>query len=127
MTETSSAQAPEATSPAGTASAAAAAPSAEASAGAGMSASADAAPAEEAVITIADFEYEMPDSIAPGAEITVINDDDAPHTVTADGGGEFNVNVPAGETVTFTAPDKAGEYKVICTFHPEMSGMLVIG
>lgn len=118
---------PAETPAAGTASAAAAAPSTEASASAGMSGSADAAPAEEAVITIADFKYQMPESIALGAEITVINDDDAPHTVTADGDGEFDVEVGPGETVTFTAPEEAGEYQVICTFHPQMSGTLVIG
>ncbi|RJT81056.1 hypothetical protein D6T63_07720 [Arthrobacter cheniae] len=104
-----------------------AAPTAQTSAGAGMSESAAAAPAEEAVITIADFEYQMPESIAPGAEVTVINEDDAPHTVTAKGEGEFNVEAGPGETVTFTAPEKAGEYEVICTYHPQMSGMLVIG
>ncbi|WP_219816160.1 cupredoxin domain-containing protein [Arthrobacter sp. B1805] len=104
-----------------------AAPTAEASAGAGMAESADAAPAEEAMITIADFEYQMPDSIAPGAEVTVINEDDAPHTVTAEGGGEFDVEVGPGETVTFMAPEEAGEYEVICTYHPEMSSTLVIG
>ncbi len=103
------------------------APTAEASAGAGMSESAEAAPAEEAVITIVDFEYQMPDSIAPGAEVTVVNEDDAPHTVTAEGEGAFDVEVGPGETVTFTAPDEAGEYEVICTYHPEMSGTLVIG
>lgn len=117
-----------------TASSAAAAPTAaqtpastaEASAGAGMSESAEAAPAEEAMITIADFEYQMPDSIAPGAEVTVINEDDAPHTVTAEGEEEFDVEVGPGETVTFTAPEEAGEYEVMCTYHPEMSGTLVI-
>ncbi len=117
--------------PADTASSAAAAPTAastaETSAGAGMSTSAEAAPAEEAVITIADFEYQIPESIAPGAEVTVTNEDDAPHTVTADGNGDFNVEVAAGETATFTAPEEAGEYAVICTYHPEMSGTLVIG
>ncbi|WP_167133618.1 cupredoxin domain-containing protein [Arthrobacter sedimenti] len=104
-----------------------AAPTAEPSAGTGMSESAEAAPAEEAMITITDFEYKMPDSIAPGAEVTVTNEDTAPHTVTADGKGEFNVEVGPGETVTFTAPEEAGEYPVICTYHPKMSATLVIG
>lgn len=101
------------------------APSAGSSAG--TSESADAAPAEEAMITIADFEYEIPESIAPGAEVTVVNDDDAPHTVTAESEGGFDVEVGPGETVTFTAPEEPGEYQVICTYHPEMSGTLVIG
>ncbi|MBG6218203.1 plastocyanin [Arthrobacter sp. CAN_A6] len=113
------------------ASEAAAPESAAATTGAGTSssgsASAEAAPAEEAVITITDFEYMMPETITPGATVTVINEDDAPHTVTAEDDGGFDVDVPAGETVTFTAPEEAGEYAVICTYHPEMSATLVIG
>ncbi|MBG6184788.1 plastocyanin [Arthrobacter sp. CAN_A214] len=108
--------------------------SAAATAGAGTSApassaaisSAEAAPAEEVLITIADFEYVMPESIAPGAMVTVINEDDAPHTVTAEDDGGFDVDVQGGETVTFTAPDEPGEYAVICVYHPGMSSTLVI-
>ncbi|WP_051478236.1 cupredoxin domain-containing protein [Arthrobacter sp. H5] len=91
------------------------------------SASAEAAPAEEAMITIKDFEYEMPETIAPGTMVTVVNEDEAPHTVTAKDDGGFDVDVPAGETVTFTAPEEAGDYAIICTYHPQMSGTLVIG
>ncbi|MHA7278457.1 cupredoxin domain-containing protein [Arthrobacter sp. MDT2-2] len=94
---------------------------------AGAGTSTEAAPAEEATITIADFEYVMPEAIAPGATVTVINEDDAPHTVTAKDEGGFDVDVSGGETVTFTAPDEAGEYAVICTYHPAMSGTLVVG
>lgn len=90
------------------------------------SASAEAEPAEEAMITIKDFEYEMPESIAAGATVTVTNEDDAPHTVTAKDDGGFDVEVPAGETVTFTAPEESGDYEVICIFHPQMSATLVI-
>ncbi|MBG6185349.1 plastocyanin [Arthrobacter sp. CAN_A214] len=121
---------PSSTEATSAASEAAAPESAAATTGAGTSAtgsaSAEAAPAEEAMITIKDFEYEMPETIAPGAEVTVTNEDDAPHTVTAEDDGGFDVDVPAGETVTFTAPEEAGEYAVICTYHPEMSATLVI-
>ncbi|WP_155849957.1 hypothetical protein [Arthrobacter sp. H41] len=54
------------------------------------SASAEEAPAEEVMITITDFEYEMPESIAPGAMVTVVNEDSAPHTVTAEDDGGFD-------------------------------------
>lgn len=87
--------------------------------------SAEAAPAEEVLITIRDFEYVIPASIAPGATVTVVNEDDAPHTVTAEDDG-FDVDVRGGETVTFTAPEEPGEYAVICVYHPEMSRTLVI-
>ncbi|MBG6216023.1 plastocyanin [Arthrobacter sp. CAN_A6] len=88
--------------------------------------SAEAAPAEEVLITIADFEYVMPESIAPGATVTVVNEDDAPHTVTAEDDGGFDVDVQGGETVTFTAPEEPGEYAVICVYHPGMTSTLVI-
>lgn len=104
-----------------------AAESAPAATGTGTSATAEAAPAEEAVITITDFEYVMPETIAPGATVTVINEDDAPHTVTAKSEGGFDVDVAGGETATFTAPDEAGEYAVICVYHPAMSATLVVG
>ncbi|MDI3196220.1 cupredoxin domain-containing protein [Pseudarthrobacter sp. AL07] len=97
------------------ASSAAAAPSADAS-----------APAGEATITIRDFAYEVPASVKPGAMVTVTNADSAPHTVTAKDEGGFDVEVPAGGTVTFQAPDVPGEYAIICTFHPQMSGTLVV-
>lgn len=84
------------------------------------------APAAEAKITIRDFAYEMPASVAPGATITVINEDTAPHTVTAKGGGAFNAQVAPGETVTFTAPKEPGQYAIICTYHPRMAGTLVV-
>lgn len=88
---------------------------------------ADPVPAEEATITIRNFDYAMPETIAPGATVTVVNEDDAPHTVTAKDGGGFDVDVAAGATATFTAPDDPGEYAVICIYHPAMSGTLVIG
>lgn len=82
--------------------------------------------AEEVVITIRDFQYELPESVAPGATVTVINEDAAPHTVTAQNEGGFDAIAAAGETVTFTAPEEPGEYPIICTYHPQMSATLVV-
>ncbi|MBT2538468.1 cupredoxin domain-containing protein [Arthrobacter sp. ISL-69] len=84
------------------------------------------APANEPVITIRDFAYEVPASVSPGAMVTVTNADRAPHTVTVKNEGGFDVEVPAGGTVTFQAPDTAGEYGIICSFHPQMTGTLII-
>lgn len=84
------------------------------------------AAAEEVVITIRDFQYELPDSVAPGATVTVINEDAAPHTVTAENEGDFDAVAAGGETVTFTAPEEPGEYPIICTYHPQMSATLVV-
>lgn len=84
------------------------------------------APAEEIVITIRDFEYEMPETVPAGAEITVVNEDTAPHTVTSTETEDFDAVAQGGETVTFTAPSEPGEYPFVCTFHANMSGTLVV-
>lgn len=84
------------------------------------------APAEEIVITIRNFEYEMPDSVPAGAEITVVNEDTAPHTVTTTESEDFDAIAQGGETVTFTAPEEPGEYPFFCTYHPNMTGTLVV-
>lgn len=86
------------------------------------STSADAAPA---VISIADFAYKVPASVAPGAKITINNGDSEAHTVTSQEGG-FDVKVDPGGSATMTAPTKPGSYKFVCTFHGNMSGTLVV-
>ncbi|MEC5193526.1 MULTISPECIES: cupredoxin domain-containing protein [unclassified Arthrobacter] len=80
----------------------------------------------ETVITIKDFAYVVPASVKPGAMVTVTNADSAPHTVTAKNEGGFDVEVPAGGTVVFKAPDAPGEYGIICSYHPQMTGTLVV-
>lgn len=79
-----------------------------------------------AVITIRDFKYEVPASVQPGAMVTVTNADSAPHTVTAKNQGGFDIETPGGGTVIFQAPDAPGEYDIICSFHPRMTGTLVV-
>ncbi|WP_082565812.1 cupredoxin domain-containing protein [Arthrobacter sp. Soil782] len=98
----------------------------EAPSGAASEEPTEEAPAEEIVITIRNFEYEMPDSVPAGAEITVVNEDTAPHTVTTTETEDFDAIVQGGETVTFTAPSEPGEYPFICTYHPNMTGTLVV-
>ena len=89
-----------------------------------------AAPAEEpsaeVVITISDFAFQVPDSVPPGAQITVVNEDMSFHTVTADD-GTFDVGARQGQPATFTAPEQPGEYPFHCTPHPEMTATLVVG
>ena len=85
-----------------------------------------ATPAGDARVTIKDFTYDVPDSVEPGETVTVVNEDSAPHTLTAKDKGGFDVQVAGGATQTFTAPKEPGEYGIICTFHPQMSGTLVV-
>ncbi|WP_162150225.1 cupredoxin domain-containing protein [Arthrobacter sp. H14] len=81
---------------------------------------------QEVVITVEGFKFEGPESVSPGATITVVNKDLAPHTVTSEEEGVFDVQFEGGETVTFTAPEEPGEYPYICTIHPAMMATLVV-
>ena len=79
-----------------------------------------------ATITIKDFAYGDPLTVAPGAVVTVTNLDTAPHTVTADEGSAFDADVKGGATTTFTAPTQPGSYAYHCTYHPAMHGVLIV-
>ena len=83
--------------------------------------------AEEFVITIVDFAYELPDTVPPGATVTVVNEDTAAHTLTSSPAGAFDVNLTGGQSATFTAPEEPGEYGIICLFHGNMTATLVVG
>ncbi len=85
-----------------------------------------AAPQKPAMITISNFKFDTPDSIAPGQTILVKNEDTSAHTVTAEGDGGFDVAVDAGATAKFTAPEGTGEYPYFCTPHPFMKDTIVI-
>ncbi len=85
------------------------------------------APAAAAqTIHIQNFAYNGPDTVAPGSTVTVMNMDSAAHTVTADEGSAFDVNVKPGESMTFKAPTTPGTYKYHCTYHANMHGTLVV-
>jgi plastocyanin len=78
------------------------------------------------IIVIKDFAYQVSGSVSPGTMITVRNDDNIAHTVTADSGSAFDVTVPASGTVTFTAPSEPGSYRFHCTYHANMHGVLIV-
>ncbi|GAA2503388.1 cupredoxin domain-containing protein [Terrabacter carboxydivorans] len=77
------------------------------------------------VISIADFAYKVPTSVAPGAKVTIKNGDSEAHTVTSKNGG-FDIKIDPGSSATITAPMKPGTYTFVCTFHGNMSGTLVV-
>jgi plastocyanin len=97
-------------------------PSSSSSASSSSSTSAGGA---AATITIKSFAFTTPDSVSPGASITVDNKDGVPHTVTADNGKAFDDAASPG-TSTFSAPMNAGSYPFHCNIHPEMHGILVV-
>jgi len=77
-------------------------------------------------ISIADMKFSAPLTVAPGATVTVVNSDSVEHTVTADSGNAFNVDVGDNGTATFTAPTQPGTYAYHCTYHPSMHGQLIV-
>lgn len=80
-----------------------------------------------AAITISNYAYQTPASVAPGAVVTVTNMDTVEHTVTADQGAAFDVEVKEnGGTATFTAPSQPGTYAFHCKYHPNMHGTLTV-
>lgn len=89
-------------------------------------ASEDAEASGDVVITVKDFAYQMPESVSPGATITVVNEDSTPHSVTSDEEGLFDVTFKGDETATFTAPEEPGEYPYVCIFHGNMKDTLVV-
>ncbi len=79
-----------------------------------------------AVITIKDFKYTVPASVAPGSMLMVTNADAQSHTVTSKDGG-FDVKVDGGGgTAVLTTPKSAGTYQLTCDFHANMSGSLIV-
>lgn len=79
-------------------------------------------------ITIKNFKYEPASiTVSPGAKITVVNEDSAPHTVTSTGSEKFDTGRLAGaKTGSFTAPDAPGIYEYLCTIHEYMRGTVVV-
>ena len=92
----------------------------------GVQAEEPAATAANASITIANFAFGQPVTVAPAATVEVQNTDTAPHNVTADDGSFATDNIAQNQTTTFVAPTKPGRYAYSCTLHPEMTGTLIV-
>ena len=93
----------------------------------GGSVQATGAPAADTIV-IKNFMFQPATlTVAPGARVTVHNEDTATHTLTATGAKAFDSgDVAGGATKTFTAPAKSGSYTYICSVHNYMQGTLVV-
>ena len=92
-----------------------------------QSAPAGATPAD--TILIKNFGFQPTTLVvAPGAKVTVHNEDSATHTVTNLGApkGFDTGDINAGATMTFTAPTAPGTYQYTCTIHQFMHGTLQV-
>jgi plastocyanin len=77
-------------------------------------------------ITIANMAFGQGLTVAPGAEINVVNNDSVEHSVTSETAGAFDVEVDGGEHKTFNAPSRPGEYAFHCKYHPSMTDTLTV-
>jgi plastocyanin len=77
-----------------------------------------AAPSAPNTIAINNFTFKPASlTVAPGTKITVINQDQAPHTVTANDKSFDSGTIAGGQRGEVTAPIKPGNYPYICTIH----------
>ena len=83
-----------------------------------------AKPADEVVIQ--DFKYGPANaSVKPGAKVTFVNQDSAPHTATVKAGGFDTGTLNKGQSKAITI-DKPGTYDYVCEFHAFMKGKLTV-
>jgi plastocyanin len=84
-------------------------------------------PVANTTIVIKNFAFQpVPLIVAPGSKVMVVNEDQAPHTVTADDKSFDTGTLSGGSSGQFTAPSKPGNYPYICTIHQYMMGTLVV-
>ena len=82
-----------------------------------------------ALIVIRNFMFHpMSLTVAPGAVVTIRNQDSVTHTLTdkADPKLFGTGDIAPGGTRSIRAPDKAGSYPYICMIHQYMTGALVV-
>lgn len=77
-------------------------------------------------ITISGMKFGESVTVPPRTQITVVNDDAVEHSVTSRESGKFDVHVEGNKRATFNAPAQAGEYPFFCTYHPSMTGTLIV-
>ncbi len=76
------------------------------------------------VITIKDFGYGSALTVAPGATVTVKQEDTVQHDVSS---SAFKTKLLSkGESTSFTAPSQPGTYDYTCSIHPRMHGQLIV-
>ncbi|MDR3661522.1 MAG: cupredoxin domain-containing protein [Mycobacterium sp.] len=83
-------------------------------------------PVQGPAITITALNFGDPLTVPPGAQITIVNNDDVAHTVTSKVKGQFDVQVAGNARTIFTAPTAPGRYPYYCVYHPGMTGVLVV-
>lgn len=84
-------------------------------------------PAAGSEIVISNMSYTVPPSVKPGQQLTIVNNDSANHTVTANENNLFDVRISGGGgRETLTAPTTPGTYPFHCKYHANMQGVLTV-
>ncbi len=78
---------------------------------------------DSGTITIQNFAFGEPLTVAPGATIKLTNMDVAAHDAVSDDGRFTTPLLKQGESATFTAPAEPGTYKFSCSAHANMTGI----
>jgi plastocyanin len=91
--------------------------------GGGEGTGSSAAGQDSGTITIQNFSFGAPLTVAPGATIKVTNMDVAAHDAVSDDGKFKTSLLQQGESATFTAPTAPGTYKFSCSVHANMTGI----
>lgn len=77
-------------------------------------------------VTIVDFAFEPGDvEIAAGETVTWTNEDSATHTVESDDGTLDSGDLAQGDTYEMTF-DEPGTYEYVCGIHPNMEGTVTV-
>lgn len=85
------------------------------------------APQPGSQIVISNFSYTVPPSVRPGQQLTIVNNDERNHTVTADENNLFDIVISgSGGIENFTAPTTPGTYAFHCKYHTNMHGVLTV-
>lgn len=78
-------------------------------------------------IVISNYTFTVRGPVKAGQPVTIVNNDESSHSVTADAGNVFDVRVSGGGgTSTFTAPTTPGTYALHCKYHAHMVGSLTV-
>lgn len=93
--------------------------------GAPASAAGATAAAGDPVIEITDFAFSGVSSVPAGTVLTVVNNDSAPHTFTADDGSFDTGAIQPGESAEVTL-STAGTVAYHCDFHGSMTGSITV-
>ena len=83
-------------------------------------------PASSPTISIENFDFAGPETIAAGVTLTVRNLDGAPHTLTFRAGDVDTGTLDGGATATITAPSAPGVHEFFCAVHPSMEGEITV-